>query len=320
MNRVSRLSLLTAIIVGSILSPSLAMASDGITIAGIGAVQIDANGNPVVQINTEGSGFYIGSWQRTNGTWSSPEEAKADLTTFIGCVADASDSYSSGGDFMKVIQNLGESFQTGVSIEKLATVGQIVNCFRDSEWASWRIKNTFNSSGLSNEFYASYDKFGAGKHKMFIANIVVDGTGIENANCREVWQNETEKTSICDPVITSINEFEATIPELTASQLEVVATKQAEIATSPAGIFKKSTFSSLAPIDFGVFKDIQKFLVPAGKALAITSVFAVAVSLPTTLLESTLEANRLRIEARLRRLNPLKRKDKAVSKPKAEKK
>lgn len=267
-------------------------------------VSILDSGEAVIGIPVSPEGLYIASWARSNGVWESPAEIVADQEQFISCVAamivdDPATFTVDGSD--DLLQGL-QSFNQGepLSPESLGFYSQLAGCVEQSEYWSYLVPTLLAGDTANNPnddgtiAHVPYDKYGPGEHTVFVVNPVPSGScdsaeQIADGKC-SLYSFETESSTIV-------------VPELTDTQR---ADRDAKELASGIAYSKPTSVSQLEPVDFGLFANLAKLVGPLSLVVGVSTVFAVAVSIPSTLLEATFDENEERIARFLRKRRPHK--------------
>jgi hypothetical protein len=264
---------------------------------------IDPAGKVILAIPKQVSGFYIGSWQKADGVWNSPDEVVADVRELENCVANYANSFASTDAFQKNISQLSKQLFNSsgqVNVSVLLTYGNLMNCLQSSQYATYMIENLSDVITSKGALIMPYEKLAQGNSTIFIASLTQTSDPKAGKNCESMKVNDVDSV-LCDLRVEKLDYLKVREPELTLHQKKIIDARQLQSLqafASPTG------FERLKRLDFGLFKDPTRLIGPVTAALSVTTVFAVLISLPTSLLETSLEANRLRIERFFQRRLP----------------
>ena len=294
--------LLAALVCGSASSAHASDDPSGFDVDPARELQVlaDADGNLYTEIQVKGTQFGVASWERENGVWNSPQEILDDLQGFSNCVLNYAKTYKSLDEFKNALTGSAQSASGAISLDQVFATSKMLSCFQGSEYMMYALKNRALIGGSVNTVRRILlDKFGPGVHELFIQNIA--STQSDSGLCEQVTFELGDTLSACNPKLGGLDRIKVRIAE---PSNEVALMAQELKDQDPGKWFKKSTYLKLKPIDFSSFQNFGKMLGPAATVAGVAVIFSVLIALPTTLIESSMEAHQDRVEALVRKIVP----------------
>ena len=311
---VRKLLSITALILAFSVVPGIAIAEEGSSAELVdfavddgfqAPVSIDEFGDAYIEVPLTKASPSLFTWLKPKGVWNDPLDLQDDVKSFAICLASMNEAEKLQ-DFPLSPED-STALLTGIPVDgpNAALVVEIAGCIGKSESISELVNSIFDLTSNQDGSNAStvsipYAKYGAGEHSLGIY------TPEFNQDCFSSIPEEDFSFEDVKQVIASGCNFmtfkESTVtivvPELTKEQEAEV--EKVQLANGKV-FSKETTFSGLRPIDFGIFTNLAKFLQPVTVAAGISVVLTVLVALPTSLMQSSLDANRTRVNAFLAR-------------------
>lgn len=273
-------------------------------------IQTAEDGTQFWDVQIQGSGNFVATWERRQGYWNSTGPGIQAANNKRDCQIQVTENYfrrfSSWEDW-------NSSPTTGHNPD--GTTWSIVGdpesdaayaaCNDASEYTAVQVKMTLNKETGIYTVQIPVTLLGSGTHNLFIQNLEMPDDRYDPSLCRVINQAEFGwtgdlATAGCRYTPGAFERISVNVEYPMANAGHVIAGPEVSEKTW----FDQGVYSDLKPANWDFFGNFKKFSGPAVVTLGVTSVFAVLIALPTSLLESSLEANQSRVENMLKRLIP----------------
>lgn len=296
----------------SVSAPALAEEGSWVFITPNGAVvpiQTAEDGTQFWDLQIQGTGNFISSWERKSGYWSSAATATEAANSRQRCFIAAKEAYVNRFDSYEAFiqaptsrrEDKGDDTFTWWIEGDAEIDAAFAACKDESEWSSDQVTWSKDEATGIWTVRIPVSLYGPGTHNLFIQNLNTPDDKYFDPQCKSrIWDGSGRASMGCEYSRGYFERISVNVEYPMADAGHVIAGPKVSEKTW----FDQGVYSDLQPINWDFFGNFQKFVGPAVATLGVTSVFAVLIALPTSLLESSLEANQSRVESMLKRLIP----------------
>lgn len=272
-------------------------------------IQTAEDGTQFWDVQIQGSGTYITSWERKTGYWPSNSSAISEANALRTCQIAVKESYVNRFDTYEAFDQAPTSKHQAKDdgsltwwIEGDSEVEAAFSACKDeSEWSTEEVSQSKDDATGITTVRIPVGLFGPGTHNLFIQNLNTPEDRYFDPLCKSrVFDGGGQVSMGCQYFKGTFERISVNVEYPMADTGHVIAGPEVSEKTW----FDQGVYSDLQPVNWDFFGNFEKFAGPAAVTLGVTSVFAVLIALPTSLLESSLEANQSRVENMLKRLIP----------------
>lgn len=242
---------------------------------------------------------YVASWTRTEGTWSSVDEALAAVRKRDECSYSTARTLLAGFNTYKEFhardEEPGEGWTTAESTAAFAACA--------TKYGIGYKQVESNPAGSSLEVDIPIGLLGPGSHQLFIVALEYPEERRGNPLCaQKAFPDNGWAYGGCRSTPSNAKIFSVTVPY---APVEGTVLPAADVEKGTA--FDSTVFSKLseAPVT-GIVEGEAETLTRAGLTTIVALVLAILIALPTELVESTISKNHSRLAGYTRRLLPVR--------------
>lgn len=271
------------------------------------------DGSQYWEVQIHGSGSYIASWEKKSGVWSDSNIMFSEALSTRECYTQIFGSYinrfGSQAEFRAapttvILTDDGNNQTWEIQNDPEVDAARAA-CKEASQWDYDHVQKSQNPDTGVTTVQIPLDQMGPGFHQLLLQNLSYPPEARGNPQCiNREWGDGSWTGGGCLFEMGELYKIGVNVQYPMADNGTVLAGPK----VSPKSWVDQSVYSNLEPVNFSLWDNFSKLIGPIGATLGITTVFAVLIALPTSLLESSLEANHDRVQAGLNRLIPWRNK------------